>query len=56
VGADPKTGDVGVAVASKFLAVGSVVPFAQAGVNFAKDDPDFASLRNDPEFQSLITR
>jgi uncharacterized Ntn-hydrolase superfamily protein len=32
VGADPKTGDVGVAVASKFLAVGSVVPFAQAGV------------------------
>ncbi|BCW96564.1 MAG: DUF1028 domain-containing protein [Fimbriimonadales bacterium] len=32
VGADPKTGEVGVAVASKFLAVGSVVPFAQAGV------------------------
>lgn len=32
VGADPRTGEVGVAVASKFLAVGSVVPFAQAGV------------------------
>lgn len=32
MGADPATGEVGVAVASKFLAVGSVVPFAQAGV------------------------
>ncbi len=32
VGYDPATGDLGVAVASKFLAVGSVVPFAQAGV------------------------
>ena len=29
--ADPITGDVGVAVASKFLAVGAVVPFARAG-------------------------
>lgn len=32
VGAYPATGEVGVAVASKFLAVGSVVPFAQAGI------------------------
>ncbi|MFT5129409.1 MAG: putative Ntn-hydrolase superfamily protein [Rhodothermales bacterium] len=32
VGYDPATGDLGVAVASKFLAVGSVVPWAQAGV------------------------
>ncbi|WP_038058548.1 DUF1028 domain-containing protein [Thermus amyloliquefaciens] len=32
VAQDPKTGDLGVAVASKFLAVGSVVPFARAGV------------------------
>ncbi len=32
VGADPTTGEVGVAVASKFLAVGSVVPYAKAGV------------------------
>jgi uncharacterized Ntn-hydrolase superfamily protein len=31
VAADPGTGDVGVAVASKFLAVGAVVPFARAG-------------------------
>jgi uncharacterized Ntn-hydrolase superfamily protein len=32
VALDPETGDLGVAVASKFLAVGSVVPWAQAGV------------------------
>jgi uncharacterized Ntn-hydrolase superfamily protein len=29
---DPQNGDLGVAVASKFLAVGSVVPWARAGV------------------------
>jgi uncharacterized Ntn-hydrolase superfamily protein len=29
---DPQTGDLGVAVQSKFLAVGAVVPFARAGV------------------------
>lgn len=29
---DPKTGDLGVAVASRVLAVGAVVPYAQAGV------------------------
>jgi uncharacterized Ntn-hydrolase superfamily protein len=29
---DPATGDLGVAVASKFLAVGAVVPWAKAGV------------------------
>ena len=29
---DPTTGDLGVAVESKFLAVGAAVPFAQAGV------------------------
>jgi uncharacterized Ntn-hydrolase superfamily protein len=32
VGFDPKTGELGVAVASKFLAVGSLVPWAKAGV------------------------
>lgn len=32
VGFDEKTGELGVAVASKFLAVGAVVPFAKAGV------------------------
>lgn len=32
VGADPRTGEVGVAVQSKFLAVGAVVPWAKANV------------------------
>jgi len=32
VARDPKTGEYGVAVASKFLAVGSIVPWAKAGV------------------------
>jgi uncharacterized Ntn-hydrolase superfamily protein len=32
VGFDPATGDLGVAVASKFPAVGAVVPYARAGI------------------------
>jgi uncharacterized Ntn-hydrolase superfamily protein len=32
VGYDPANGDLGIAVASKFIAVGAVVPFARAGV------------------------
>ena len=32
VARDPETGDLGIAVASKFLAVGAVVPHARAGV------------------------
>lgn len=32
VGFDPKTGELGVAVASKFLAAAALVPFAKAGV------------------------
>ncbi len=32
VALDPESGEIGVAVASKFLAVGAVVPWAQAGV------------------------
>ena len=32
VAADPKTGEIGVAVQSKFVAVGNVVPWAKAGV------------------------
>jgi hypothetical protein len=32
VAVDPKTGEAGVAVASKFFAVGAVVPWAKGGV------------------------
>src|SRR6185312_13681060 len=32
VGHDPANGDLGVAVQSKFLAVGAVVPWARAGI------------------------
>lgn len=32
VGFDPMTGELGIAVASKFLAVGAVVPYAKAGL------------------------
>jgi uncharacterized Ntn-hydrolase superfamily protein len=32
IGRDPETGDLGIAVQSKFLAVGAVVPWAKAGV------------------------
>ena len=32
VGYDPANGDLGIAVASKFIAVGAVVPYAEAGV------------------------
>jgi len=32
VGADPDHGDLGIAVASRFIAVGAVVPYARAGV------------------------
>ena len=32
VARDPETGEIGVAVQSKFVAVGSVVPYAKAGI------------------------
>ena len=32
VGRDPKNGDLGVAVQSKFFAVGAIVPWAKVGV------------------------
>jgi uncharacterized Ntn-hydrolase superfamily protein len=40
VGVDLKTGDLGVAVASKFLAVGSVVPAAVAGIGAVATQAD----------------
>lgn len=42
---DPKTGEIGVAVQSRFLAVGSIVPWAEAGVGAiatqARGNPTF---------------
>jgi uncharacterized Ntn-hydrolase superfamily protein len=48
VGFDPETGELGVAVASKFLAVGSVVPYAEAGVG-AIATQAFANTTYGPE-------
>ncbi len=45
---DPATGDLGVAVASKFLAVGSVVPWARAGVG-AIATQAYANVRYGPD-------
>lgn len=55
VGADPKTGDVGVAVASKFLAVGSVVPYAKAGVG-AVATQAFANTTYGPRGLELLAK
>jgi len=48
VARDPVTGDLGVAVASRFLAVGSVVPWARAGVG-AIATQAFANVRYGPD-------
>ncbi|MDM7324860.1 MAG: DUF1028 domain-containing protein [Thermus sp.] len=53
VAQDPKTGDLGVAVASKFLAVGSVVPFARAGVG-AVATQSYANPRFGPQGLALL--
>ncbi len=55
VGTDPKTGDVGVAVASKFLAVGSVVPYARAGVG-AVATQAFGNTTYGPRGLELLAR
>jgi len=48
VAADPKSGDLGVAVASRFLAVGAVVPWAEAGVG-AIATQSFANVAYGPD-------
>ena len=48
VALDPETGDLGVAVASKFLAVGTVVPWATAGVG-AVATQALANVRYGPD-------
>ncbi|MDO4244580.1 MAG: DUF1028 domain-containing protein [Deinococcus sp.] len=65
VGRDPRTGDLGVAVASKFLAVGALVPFVRGGVgavatqsyvnpNFGPDGLNLLAQGLDP--QAIVAR
>ena len=52
---DPKTKDLGVAVESKFIAVGSVVPFAQAGVG-AVATQSYANTSYGPKALAMLKR
>jgi uncharacterized Ntn-hydrolase superfamily protein len=54
VGFDPQTGDLGVGVQSKFLAVGAVVPFARAGVG-AVATQSWANTSYGPRGLDLLT-
>lgn len=53
IGADPETGEVGVAVQSKFLAVGAVVPWAKANVG-AVATQSWANTAFGPEGLKLL--
>ena len=53
VALDPATGDLGVAVQSKFLAVGAVVPWVSAGIG-AVATQSFANVRYGPEGLALM--
>jgi len=53
--ADPESGEVGVAVASRFFAVGTVVPFAKAGVG-AVATQSFANTTYGPRGLELLER
>ncbi|MFD1031293.1 DUF1028 domain-containing protein [Metaplanococcus flavidus] len=55
VGADPKTGEVGVGVQSKFLAVGAVVPWAKANVG-AVATQSWANTKYGPEGLELLEK
>jgi uncharacterized Ntn-hydrolase superfamily protein len=55
VAADPEAGEVGVAVASKFFAVGPVVPWARAGVG-AVATQSFANTTFGPRGLELLER
>lgn len=52
---DPKTKDLGVAVESKFVAVGAVVPFAQAGVG-AVATQSYANTTYGPKALAMMKR
>jgi uncharacterized Ntn-hydrolase superfamily protein len=54
VALDPATGDLGIAVQSKFLAVGAVVPWAVAGVG-AVATQSFANVTFGPEGLALMS-
>jgi uncharacterized Ntn-hydrolase superfamily protein len=53
VALDPATGDLGIAVQSKFLAVGAVVPWARAGVG-AVATQSFANVTYGPDGLALL--
>ena len=53
VALDPATGDLGIAVQSKFLAVGAVVPWAKAGVG-AVATQSFANVAYGPDGLALL--
>ena len=53
VARDPRSGDFGVAVASKFLAVGAVVPSARANIG-ALATQSYANLRFGPQGLALL--
>ncbi len=55
VGFDPKTGDLGVGVQSKFFSVGSVVPWAKAGVG-AVATQSWANVSYGPEGLKLLAQ
>ena len=55
VGFDPKTGDLGVAVQSKFFSVGSVVPWAKAGVG-AVATQSWANVSYGPDGLKLLAQ
>jgi len=55
VGFDPETGDLGVAVQSKFIAVGAVVPWAKAGVG-AIATQSYANTSYGPDGLALLAK
>lgn len=52
---DPKTHELGIAVQSKFIAVGAVVPFAKAGVG-AVATQSYANTRYGPQGLALLAQ
>src|SRR3979411_645885 len=55
VARDPEAGELGIAVQSKFLAVGAVVPWARAGVG-AIATQSFANVAYGPDGLALLER